>query len=256
VSPLFKIRSGRTGGAGHAVLHKEGGLRGALTESKLGLLRVSDLFRDLSEEQMHRVEEMTVMMRCQRGRIIYSPGQTGEALFLLKRGKVHIYRTSPDGKKLLIAAVGPGMLFGDMALTGHTMLDGFAEAVADSMLCVMSRNDVEELIRQYPFIGIRLVDMLAHRLRELEARLEESSLRDMPSRVAATLLRLRESQGSDSITVTHQELADTVGTYRETVTRTLGELRDRGLIDLERHRVRIVDLARLRELVATEVDVS
>lgn len=256
MSPLFNIRRGKTGSADAAVMHKESSARGALTETKLGLLRVSDLFRDLSEEQMYRVEEMTVMMRSERGRIIYMPGQTGEALFLLKRGKVHIYRTSPDGKKLLIATVGPGMLFGDMALTGHTMLDGLAEAVEDSTLCVMSRHDVEELIRQYPSIGIRLVDMLAHRLRELEARLEESSLRDMSSRVAAALLRLRDNQGSDGITVTHQELADTIGTYRETVTRTLGELRDRGLIDLERHCIRIVDLARLRELVATEVDVG
>lgn len=245
MSPLFKAR--RYNGLDSRTPH-------SLAQTKLGLLRASDLFRDLSDEQMQRVDEMTVMMRCQRGRVIYTPGQTGEALFLLKQGKVHIYRISPEGKKLLIGMVGPGTLFGDMAFTGHSMLGGFAEAVEDSTLCVMSRHDIEELINQYPLVAIRLLDALAHRVRELEERLEESSLRDMQSRVAAALLRLRERGGSDWVSITHQELADTIGTYRETVTRTLAGLRDLGLIDLERRRIGIINLAGLRELVASEVE--
>jgi CRP-like cAMP-binding protein len=226
--------------------------RGTRAEIKLGLLRAADLFHGLSEEHMRRVDEMTVMVQCERGRILYTPGQTGEALFLLKRGKVDIYRLSPDGKKLVTAVVGQGTLFGDMVFTGHTMLDSFAEAVEDSILCVMSRHDVEELIRQYPSVGIRLLDTLAHRVRELEARLEESALRNMQSRVASALLRLRERQGMDRITVTHQELGEIVGTYRETVTRTLGELRDMGLISLERRCIHIADVVGLRTLVGSE----
>lgn len=220
--------------------------------SKLGLLRASDLFSDLDDRQMGHVEKMTVMTHAERGRLIYSQGDTSEALFLLKRGKVHIYRVTPDGRKLLTAAVEPGTLFGNMAFTGTTMQDGFAEAVEDSTLCVMSRHDIEDLVREFPSVGIRLLDMVSRRVRELEARLEEGLLRDMPSRVAAALLRLREHQTGDEITITHQELADNLGTYRETVTHTLGDLQDRGLIALRRGRIEIRDAQALSVLVASQ----
>lgn len=222
-------------------------------QSKLGLLRSSDLFSDLDDRQMGHVEEMTVMTHAERGRLIYSQGETAEALFLLKRGKVNIYRITPDGRKLLTAVVAPGTLFGNMAFTGTTMQNGFAETVEDSTLCVMSRHDIEELVRQYPSVGIRLLDTVSRRVRELEARLEEGLLRDMPSRVAAALLRLRQHQGGDAVAITHQELADNLGTYRETVTHTLGDLQDRGLVALRRGRIEIVDAQALSDLIASEV---
>jgi CRP/FNR family cyclic AMP-dependent transcriptional regulator len=222
-------------------------------QSKLGLLRSSDLFSDLDDRQMGHVEEMTVMTHAERGRLIYSQGETAEALFLLKRGKVNIYRITPDGRKLLTAVVEPGTLFGNMAFTGTTMQNGFAETVKDSTLCVMSRHDIEELVREYPSVGIRLLDTVSRRVRELEARLEEGLLCDMPSRVAAALLRLREHQGGDIVAVTHQELADNLGTYRETVTHTLGDLQDRGLVALRRGCIEVVDVQALSELIASEV---
>ena len=221
-------------------------------QNKLGLLRSSDLFSELDDRQMGHVEEMTVMTHAERGRLIYAQGETSEALFLLKRGKVHIYRISPDGRKLLTAVVEPGTLFGNMAFTGTTMQDGFAEAVEVSTLCVMSRHDIEDLVKEYPSVGIRLLDTVSRKVRELEARLEEGLLRDMPSRVAAALLRLREHQGSDSVAITHQELADNLGTYRETVTHTLGDLRERNLIALRRGCIEIIDRQALSDLVASE----
>jgi len=245
MSPLFRRRLAQD------ATSSSGG-KAPSAESKLGLLGAAELFRDLSEDEMTHVDRMTVMTRSQKGRVIYAPDQTGEALFILKRGKVHIYRITPDGRKLITAVIGPGTVFGDMAFTGQSMMDSFAEAIEDATLCVMSRHDVEELIRQYPSVGIRMLDTVAHRMRELEARLEESSLRDMQSRVASALLRLRERQGADTVKVSHQELADVIGTYRETVTRTLAELRDGGLITLERRSIRIDDVAGLRSLVGSE----
>jgi len=221
-------------------------------QNKLGLLRSSDLFSGLDDSQMGHVEELTVMTHAKRGRLIYAQGENSEALFLLKRGRVHIYRISPDGRKLLTAVVEPGTLFGNMAFTGTTMQDGFAEAVEDSTLCVMSRHDIEQLVQEFPSVGIRLLDTLSRRVRELEARLEEGLLRDMPARVAATLLRLREQQHSDAVAITHQELADNLGTYRETVTHTLGGLQDKGLIALRRGCIQIVDPQALSHIVASE----
>ncbi|MGE0229543.1 MAG: Crp/Fnr family transcriptional regulator [Dehalococcoidia bacterium] len=214
-------------------------------ESKLGLLSASDLFRDLSEDQMRQVDQMTVMTTCPAGRTVYEPGISSEALFLLKQGRIQIYRLAADGRKLTIGTVLPGTAFGNMSFTGNRMLGGYAEAAEDSTICVMSPSDIEGLIAAYPVIGVRLVQILAGRLADLEARLEESTLRDVPSRVAAALVRAWEQRGS-RLSMTHQELAETVGTHRETVTRALGDFRDRGLLSLSRNTIQIEDVAGLR----------
>jgi CRP/FNR family transcriptional regulator, cyclic AMP receptor protein len=242
------------------ILHLRPGVRGSSSGldilgdtaafDKLGLLQESDLFHDLNGEQMKDVEEMTVMTSCKRGSLIYGQDDRSESLFLLKRGRVTLYRLSPEGKKLTIAPIAPGTLFGDMEFTGSTLAGSFAEASEDSILCVITRRDLESLISRYPSIGIRLLNVLSRRMRDLEARLEEGLLRDMPARVAAAVLRLREEQGKDEVRVTHQELADTLGTYRETVTSTLGELQERGLVSLERTRIVVNDATALEWIVA------
>lgn len=216
-------------------------------DEKLRLLHAADLFHDLSDQDMDRVGGMTVMSECPRGQEVYAPDDTRETLFLLKRGRVQIYRLSADGKKLILSTIEPGTVFGDMSLTGQRMFDSYAEAVEDSVLCVMSRSDIEALILEYPTVGVQLVRLLSARMQELEDRLEESSLRDIPSRVAAALVRAHAQQGV-TVAITHQELADVVGTHRETITRTLGDFRDRGLIALQRSHVEIVDLDALRAL--------
>ena len=139
-----------------------------------------------------------------------------------------------------------------MEFTGTTLSDSYAEAQEDSILCVMSRHDIEELVMRYPSIGLRLMGHLSKRMKELEERLEEGLLRDMTARVAAALLRLAESQDTSEIRTTHQELADSLGTYRETVTNTLGQLQSEGAVSLERGRVVIEDTEALREIVAAE----
>jgi CRP/FNR family transcriptional regulator, cyclic AMP receptor protein len=217
---------------------------------KLGLLRASDLFHGLTDEQMDGIDRMTVLTRYSRGKLIYGPGDHTEVLFLLKKGQVRLYRITPEGKKLITAVITPGTLFGNMGFTGSRLLDSYAEASENSVLCVMSRHDLEELVLRHPSVGLRLVGTLSSRVEELESRLEEALLRDMNARVAAALLRLMDQQGTAEVAVTHQELADSIGTYRETVTATLGDMQDRGVVRLHRGRIEVLDPATLQALVA------
>jgi CRP-like cAMP-binding protein len=216
-----------------------------MSDEKIGYLSSNELFRDLNTREMEELDRITAMVTCERGRIFYTPGETGEVLFLLKRGRVQIYRLSPDGKKLVIATLEPGTLFGEMALIGQGMYNTFAEAVEPCMLCAMSRRDVEMLIAKFPQIGIRLLEVVGHRLMDAETRLEAIAFKGIPARLAALLLRLQRDHFVDG--KTHQDLAEMIGTYRETVTQTLNDFKAQGLIEIQRKRIKIRDAARLRE---------
>jgi CRP/FNR family transcriptional regulator, cyclic AMP receptor protein len=103
----------------------------AKMDEKIGYLSDVDLFRDLSERDMAELDRMTTITSVPRGRVFYQPEDVGEVLFLVKSGQVQLYRISPEGKKLVIATLGPGTLFGEMALLGQQMHNAFAEALDD-----------------------------------------------------------------------------------------------------------------------------
>ena len=214
------------------------GGRPALT-AKLGYLSDTDIFRDLSTQELEEIDRQTAMTTCRRGKVFYTPGETGEVLFILKRGRVNLYRINPDGKKLVIATIGPGMVFGEMSLTGQGMHETFAEAADDCTLCVMSRSDVEHLLLSKPRVALRFMELIAGRLREVEARMENVAFKSVPARLADALLQLAEADGKIE-GVSHQDLADMVGTYRETATRVLNEFQNEGHIELGRLQVAIL----------------
>jgi CRP-like cAMP-binding protein len=220
----------------------------AATATKLVLLSETDLFQDLTPQDMAEIDRMTAMSTCRRGKVFYTPGETGEVLFVLKRGRVNLYRINEEGKKLVLATVDAGTVFGEMALVGQGMYDTFAEAAEDCTLCVMSRSDVEHLLTDKPQVALRFLQLLAVRLRDTEARLETVAFKTVPARLATELLRLSDGGGRPIEGVSHQDLADAVGSYRETVTRILNEFQRDELITLRRLSISIRDPQALREL--------
>jgi CRP-like cAMP-binding protein len=216
---------------------------------KIGYLQMVDIFQDLSEAEIEEIDRATTITTCRRGRIFYMPEDTSEVLFLLKEGRVQLYRISPDGKKLVIGTVGPGAIFGEMALIGQGMHNTFAEATEDCVLLVMSREDVERLLVTKPMVALRIFEELGTRLKETESRLEEIAFKGIPARLASFLLQLAGEQGSDTITgMTHQDLGEQIGTYRETTTQTLNTFKADGLIDIGRKRITILDRAGLERV--------
>lgn len=218
-------------------------------DDKLGHLATVDLFRELSERDIAELDRMTTITNVSRGRVFYQPEDVGEVLFLIKQGRVQLYRISPEGKKLVIATLGPGTLFGEMALLGSRMHNAFAEALEDCLILVMSRADLERLILNKPAVGLRMLEITGRRLSDAEARLEDMAFKSIPARLASLLLRLADEQNTDHILgLTHQDLAETIGTYRETATQVLNDLKLAGLIEIGRKRIDIRDRARLEEV--------
>ncbi len=224
-------------------------LKGASVDQKLDYLSDVDLFRDLSERDMVELDRMTTITNVLRGRVFYQPEDVSEVLFLIKEGRVQLYRISPEGKKLVIATLGPGTVFGEMALLGQQMHNAFAEALDDCLILVMSRADLERLILNKPSVGLRMLEITGRRLNDAEMRLEDMAFKGIPARLASLLLRLAAERGSNEIIgLTHQDLAETIGTYRETATQVLNDLKVQGLIEIGRKRIDLLDPERLAQV--------
>ncbi len=217
-----------------------------MNPDKIGYLRSNELFRGLDEKEMEMLDRLTSMTTCESGRIFFTPGETGQVLFLLKKGRVQVYRLSPEGKKLIIATLEEGTLFGEMAVVGQGMYNTFAQAIEPCTLCAMSRRDVEMLLAKFPQVSTRLLEILGNRLMDAETRLEAIAFKSIPARLAALLMQLQSKNFVDGHT--HQDLAEMIGTYRETVTQTLNDFKTEGLIAIHRKRIEIRDPMRLQKL--------
>jgi len=219
---------------------------GSPAQRKREYLLTIDIFRDLLPEDLAELDRQTEMLTSPKGRLLYSQEDHAEALFLLKKGRVQLYRLAPSGKRLELATLEPGTFFGEMPLLGESLRHTYAEAATDCLLCVMSRADVERLVRMHPQVAVRMMEVLGRRLALAEARLEEMAYRSVAARVAAVLLRLSQERGERVVAITHQELGDMIGALRETVTKTLDEFQADGLVELGRGRITIHDTAGLR----------
>jgi CRP-like cAMP-binding protein len=217
---------------------------------KVAYLSSIQVFRDLTPNELAQMDRQVTMSTCQPGKIFYMPEESGEVLFLLKKGRVQLYRIATNGKKLVMATLGPGAIFGEMSLVGQGMHNTFAESVDECVLCVMSRSDVERLVQEKPEVAFRFVEALGTRLTQLEARLEDIAFKSIPARLAALLLKLSQEQGGRQTVTgyTHQDLSEMLGTYRETVTQTLNDLKAQGLVDIARKQVVLMNMARLQRL--------
>ncbi|MEO9030385.1 MAG: Crp/Fnr family transcriptional regulator [Ktedonobacteraceae bacterium] len=218
--------------------------QGLLT--KLDYLLTMEIFRDLQPEAVHAIEHQTFMRSCTKGQILYSQNDRAEALFLLKRGQVHLYRLTPGGKRLELAIIGPGTFFGEMPLLGESLRHAYAEVTEEALVCVMSRTDVERLVATHPSVAIRMIEAMGKRLAAQEDRLEELAYRHVPARLAAVLLRLSENRPETTIPLTHQELGDMIGALRETVTPILNDFQRHDLVTLGRGRIIVHDIQGLQ----------
>jgi CRP-like cAMP-binding protein len=214
------------------------------SQQKLRHLAEVTAFQTLSPREFAELDRMTTMTTVRKGRIFYQPDVPTEVLFILKEGRVQLYRLNPGGKKLIIATLGSYSLFGEMAMLGARMNNTFAEAMEDCLICVMSHNDLQRLILAHPQIALHILENNGRRLSEAESRLEDMAFKGVTARIANLLLRLADDQGPGVAVIegyTHADLADSVATYRETATQILNDLMAAGVIEIGRKRISIID---------------
>lgn len=212
------------------------------TKTKLWYLAQVNLFRDLPEDILKQIAETSNMRSFEKGRYILTPHDEGELIYFLKEGEVEVYESTAEGKKMIIDILKPGDIFGYESIasdSGDAVHEQFIRANKDVVLCIMPKSDFLALLEKKPELALRMIRELSGRLATTESRLRAAAFSNSETRVLQELERLyaqygEEKEGKRMLTrkFTHEELANLVGTTRETVTRTLARLEKAGRVSV------------------------
>lgn len=211
-------------------------------------MRGNALFQELSPEETRIALSYFQEVSYPRGKHVFRQGEPGQALYLVERGRVRLYRTHLGGQEKTLGFLGPGEVFGEMSLLDQGERSASAVAEEEVLLQALYREAYMALVRRLPLIAHNLARVLAHRLREVNLELDLLAFEAAQSRVAYALWKLlRQGQGP-RLRLRHQDLAALAGASRETVTRVLHDLRDQGVLRLLPGEVEVVDVRLLEEV--------
>ncbi|MBI5747297.1 MAG: Crp/Fnr family transcriptional regulator [Nitrospirae bacterium] len=218
-----------------------------MLNSKIWYLQRINLFKEIPADDMEELARVTRMELAKKKETIFLPGESSRQVYLLKTGRVKISRISEEGRELTLALLEPGEIFGELEILEGSARDTIAEAMEESQLCVIQKEQFLSLIRKRPELSFRLTKLIGLRLRRIESRVEDLVFRDVPSRLAHLLIQLSEEYGKETpegiilnIQITHQEMANLIGSIRETVSATLGEFKKEGLITFDGRKIIIL----------------
>jgi CRP/FNR family cyclic AMP-dependent transcriptional regulator len=211
------------------------------------ILRKVPLFGQLAPPDLDRVAEIARERSYPRNSVILFEDDPGDALYVVAQGQVKVVLIGEDGREVILSVMGEGEFFGEMALIDDEPRSAHVIAMEDSSLLVIRREDFQDLLKQTPGIALVLLRELSRRLRRVDEKVGSLVLLDVNGRVAQLLLDLADEAGTDRITrrLTHHTIAQMIGSSRETVSRTMRELVDKGSITVSRREIQIRDRAAL-----------
>lgn len=179
--------------------------------------------------------------RCAKGQMIFLEGEPCAGLWVVEKGRVRLLRLSTEGREQVVRLLGPGEFFNEVAVLDGGPNPVSAMVAMESMLWVIERNTMLDLLERYPALAAGVIENLASRARHLLALVEDLSLRTVSARLAKLLLAQAEGGSEARRRLTQQEMAAQVGTVREMVSRVLRGFEQEGLIRFDRHRLIVLD---------------
>lgn len=192
-------------------------------------------------------DRVVYTLSVERNKIVADAHDLSQNMYVLMRGKINMVCTNNEGRRLVIATLKSGAIFGEGALDNNEDPNVFVEAATDSDVWVIPTAEARRITMRHPILGWGLLQTYGERLFQVENNLEDVAYKKLPERLAALLLEFR-SQESDTIRgVSHQALADYLGTYRETVSAILRDFKRQGLVELGYRRINLVDIDTLKE---------
>jgi CRP/FNR family transcriptional regulator len=234
---------------------------GTTEQSAVELLRSVPLFAGLEEGELERFSQVAVPRSFPAGTRVFHEGDSSDACYIVSEGSFRVTREHSDGRAITLATLGPGEIFGELAMLDGDTRSASAESITDGTLLALPANDVRSLLGRNPEIALKLVAGLVRRLRAANMRLSRQSFQTVPSRVAGILAQLsregQENKDGDSdgemqevtIRMNQTDLAQLAGTSRESVSRFLAELERAGVVRSGRGRVTVLQPNKLRNYI-------
>jgi CRP/FNR family cyclic AMP-dependent transcriptional regulator len=215
--------------------------------SAAAVLEKVPLFGQLGPADLQRVLELARERAYPKNSVILFEDDPGDALYVVATGQVKVVLIGEDGREVILSVLGEGEFFGEMALIDDEPRSAHVIAMEDSTLVVLRREDFTNILMQVPAIALALLKELSRRLRRVDEKVGSLVLLDVNGRVAQLLLELADEEGGERITrrLTHHTIAQMIGSSRETVSRTMRDLVDKGLIHISRKDITIKDRAAL-----------
>jgi CRP/FNR family transcriptional regulator len=213
-------------------------------------------FNELEDKSLEEIHKILIIKSFKKGSIIFMEGEKGEAIYFVRSGKVKISKTSSTGKEYIIKIMEKGDIFAESVLFVGGEYPATAEAIEDSEVIVLKNQDIENLILKNSEIALSIIKLMAKRLKNVAVIIENLALRDSIGRTASVLLTFAKERGINTkegilldLNLNRQDLANIVGTSRENVTRILSQLDKDGVIRLDRQRILIKDIEKLKEML-------
>ena len=225
----------------------------SLEEVERLLARV-DIFESVSLREVRELASGCDLHRLEvREMIFVGPETRARRMILLLAGRARVTEVGPRGHRLTMSVAEAATVVGVAGLCPHPR-GMYVEALMPSYFCFVAREHFEGLVRRNPEVGLRLLGILGERITVLEERLADLAYRQVPARLARTIVRLVEGEGVVTpgghmripTPYTHQQLASMIGANREAVTKTMGELRNAGIVEVRNRQIHIMDLEALQ----------
>jgi CRP/FNR family transcriptional regulator len=221
------------------------------------LLRRCPLFAGLKEEDLRRIRAIASLKQVGKREILFSEGEEARGFYVILSGKVKLYKVSPDGKEQILHVVSEPDAFAEAALFLEGSYPAFAEALSDSQLLFFPKRDFIQLIEKNPQLSINMIVSLSQFLKRFASLIEELSLKEVSSRIAKYLIDLSlklskegKSPKEVELDLSKTQLALKLGTISETLSRTLAKMKAKGIIDVKRNRILILNRESLEELAS------
>ncbi|KRG09423.1 Crp/Fnr family transcriptional regulator [Lederbergia galactosidilytica] len=233
-----------------------------MNDHTYALLQQIVLFSDLTTEEINKVKDITISRSFPKKAIIFSEGSMKEAVYFIVKGLVKTYKTDEkktyktdeNGYEQIVSFLKTGDMFPHTGFFDTKPYPATAEALVDTQLLAIPIQLFEQLVMNTPSIAIKMMRVMGTIIKDLQERLQGLSGKDVKQRAISLLLKLADKHGErrgNSVTInlpiTNQELANFVGTSRETINRLFSQIGKKGILKVERNRIIIVDLAGLKE---------
>jgi CRP-like cAMP-binding protein len=221
---------------------------------KFWAIRKCDLFSKLSETECERIERVARLRTWPKDSPIYLPSDSADHVFLLATGRVKLSSVTPEGKQAIMGFIEAGDLFGEFAAFETSVREELASAVKKSTVVMIPADDFGLLMESSPKFTLSLSRLMGLRRNRIERRLRSLLFRSSRDRLIHLLVEqldeaLQKSGGQDPlIRLSHHDLASLIGSTRETVTATLGELQTLGYVELQRQKIKITNRSALVEI--------